>query len=146
MRPASIHRFDQLYLGATALSFANALFVYFSTMAPLGSSSSRDGLSRLFAGYFIGSSAISFAISLLLWFFISRKASKVAKWVLVVFNVIAILGSLPLFSDTQLLMWAAVPLWQIVLSSIISAMNLAALWFLFQPDAKAWFAYERQGY
>lgn len=141
MRPASIIRFDQLYLGALALNIANSVYVYVSTIARLGSGPSGDGLGRLLEGVMIGLSAIGFVISLLLWFFISRKASNVAKWLLVVLTVIGTLGSLPLLLQTAPMLPTVVPLWQAVVTLIVTAMEIAAMWFLFRPDANAWFAH-----
>lgn len=145
MRPASIIRFDQLYLGALALGIASSVFVYVTTTAPLGSGPSGDGLGRLIEAVMIGLSAIGFFISLLLWFFISRKASNVARWLLVALTVIGTLGSLPLLFQTAPMLPTVVPLWQAVVTIIGTTMQIAAAWFLFRPDAHAWFTHGPKG-
>lgn len=137
MRPASIVRFDQIFLGAIALGIANTVLSYDSTMAQLEADPAAAELGMAGPGFVIGASVFGFAISLLLWFFIARRASKVAKWILVVFTVIGVLGvPLALFE---------VPLVQAAITVVTALMQLAALWFLFRPDALAWFEHGPKG-
>jgi len=137
MRPASIIRFDQLYLGAIALGIINTVLAYDSTMAQLEADPAIAAVGMAGPGVIIGLSAFSFFISLLLWYFISRRASTVAKWILVVLTVIGLLG-IP-----AALMMA--PLMQTIITLVISAMQVGALWFLFRPDAKSWFEHGPKG-
>lgn len=137
MRPASITKFDQLYLGAMALGIVNSVIAFDSTMAQLQADPAVAGTGMDGPGFIIGVSVFSFAIILLLWFFISRRASSIAKWVLVVFTVI---GTLMLPMSL-----AAVPFFQLIVTLIITAMQIAAVWYLFQPDAKAWFEHGPKG-
>lgn len=137
MRPASITRFDQLFLGAMALGIANTILGYDTTMTELQSDPAVAELGMASPGFLIGVSAFGFVISLLLWFLIARRASGVARWVLVVLTVIGVIG-IP-FS------LIGVPLVQAILTLIITAMQVGALWFLFRPDAKAWFEHGPRG-
>jgi uncharacterized membrane protein len=133
MRPASITRFDQLYLGALALGIVNTVLAYDATMTQLEADPDVAAAGMAGPGVIIGAFAFGFAISLLLWFFISRRASGIAKWVLVVFTVIGTL-MLPLSLT-------AVPLVQLIVTLVITAMQIGAVWYLFRPDARAWFAH-----
>lgn len=128
MRPASITMFDRLYLGALALGIVNFILNYDVAVAQV---EAAPGLSAIGATPFlIGSLIIGNAINLLLWFFIARRASTVAKWILVILTGVGLLG---LFSLTQ--MGAS----QAVLTLLIVGLQVAAVYFLFRPDAKAWF-------
>jgi fluoride ion exporter CrcB/FEX len=77
---------------------------------------------------------------LLLVYFISRKGSPVAKWIYVVLGVLGLIGGLSTFSQTLEL--GTLP---VILTIIQYALLIAALWLLFRPDSKAWFADGRGG-
>lgn len=131
MRPNSIRMFDYLFLGSLALSVLNFLLSMGDAEAQLAAdpATAQFGSEAL-----IGVFAFSMLISLLLWFFISRKASKIAKWILIVFTVIGLL-MLPASIGT-------LPPVALVLTLAIAALQLAALFYLFKPDAKAYLAGE----
>lgn len=137
MRPASIIRFDQLYLGALALDIVKVFLVYDDTLAELEADPAVAELGMATPGFLIGASAFGFAISLLLWYFISRRASSVAKWIMVVLTAISLVG-IPLAL-------VGAPLMQSIITLVITGMQIASLWFLFRPDAKAWFEHGPRG-
>jgi asparagine N-glycosylation enzyme membrane subunit Stt3 len=137
MRPHSITMFDRFYLGSLALGTVNFFIGYDTTMAQLNADPGSAELGMAGPGFLWGTFAIGMAISLLLWFLISRKANNVARWILVVLAVIGVIG-LP-FSLTQL------PPLQLVASLVVTAINLLAVYFLFRPDAKAWFEHGPKG-
>lgn len=131
MRPASIIRFDQIFLGSLALGVVNTLLSYDATIAQIDADPAMAEVGMTGPGFLIGSIVIGFGTSLLLWFFISRRASTVAKWILVVLTLIGMLSvPLALFD---------VPFVQAAITVVTAVMQLAALWFLFRPDANAWF-------
>lgn len=137
MRPASIIMFDRLYLASLVLGTISFFVGYDTTMAQLEADPGSADLGIAGAGFLWGTFAFGMAISLLLWFLISRKANNVARWILVVLAVIGLIG-LP-FSLGEL------PPLQIVGSLVITAVNLLAVYFLFRPDAKAWFEHGPKG-
>lgn len=137
MRPASITRFDQLFLGAMALGIVNTVLNYDTTMAQLEADPAVAAAGMAGPGFIIGAAAFGFLISLLLWFFISRRASSIAKWILLVLTLIGTLAMPFGLSD--------VPLVQAIIAVVITVMQVAALWFLFQHDAKAWFEHGPSG-
>ncbi len=137
MRPASITMFDRLFLGSLAVGLANAVLNYDSTIAQLEADPAVAELGMAGPGFVIVTLAFSFGLSLLLWFLIARKAVNVAKWVLVVLTVIGLFGIPLALVD--------VPLLQAIITVVVTVMQLAALWFLFRPDAKAWFEHGPTG-
>lgn len=137
MRPASITMFDRLYLGSLVLGLINFALSYDNTMAQLKADPVVADVGMASPGILWGGLALGMAISLLLWFLISRKASNVARWILVVFTVIGVI-SLPL-SLGQL------PLLQLVTTLVVTGVQAAAVYFLFRPDAKPWFQHGPKG-
>ncbi|MEM7665305.1 MAG: hypothetical protein AAF250_05570 [Pseudomonadota bacterium] len=123
MRPQSIDTFDKLYLGALVVGLLNYLVSWDTMMEELAAT----GFGMVFA---IITAGISYGISLLLWYFISRRASNVAKWILVVLTVIGLL-----FIPFGLI---EAPILELILTLVITAMQIAAIYFLFRPDAKAY--------
>jgi len=129
MRPQSIKMFDYLLLGSLALGVVSFVFSFGDTMEVLRSDPAvaQTGLG---AGFAIGIFAFSTGITLLLWFLISRMRSKIAKWILIAFTVLGIImlpGSL-----------AQMPSVAMIASVVITVMQVAAIYFLFRPDAKDW--------
>lgn len=131
-RPASIELFEKAYFGSIIVSTV-ALVLGWSQLtaqveSDLGSASPAAGSGLLTASIVIG-----FAISLLLWFLIARRASNVAKWILVVLTALGLFGTLTsLFVPTQTkdLTFA--------LNVVATAIGVYAVWLLFKPDAVAW--------
>lgn len=134
MRPKSIVIFDRLFLTALVLSLINGLLSY-SAIGQRFQTDPALAPMQSFAGPFlIVSMLFGFGISLLLWYFISRRASDVAKWILVAFTAFGILGLVqnlrqPMLGTTVLAATFA-----------LTALQVAAAFFLFRPDARAWFA------
>jgi uncharacterized membrane protein len=131
MRPASITMFDRLFLVSLALGALNTVLSYDTINAELESDPALAALGSASTGIMIFSLLFGMGISLLLWFFISRKASTVAKWILTVLTVIGTL-MLPFSLGTG-------PLFMTIVAVIITVMQLVAVGMLFRGDAKAWF-------
>lgn len=131
MRPASITMFDRLFLGAIALGLVNSAIAYNSTMEQLEADPAVAELGLATPGFYIGSAAVGYAISLLLWFLISRKANNVARWILTVLTVIGALMVPLTISELDLI--------ASIVTVIATILQVAAIWMLFRPDAKLWF-------
>ncbi|WP_379553154.1 hypothetical protein [Qipengyuania sp. DGS5-3] len=131
MRPQSIIWFEQLYLTSLAIGAINGALSLSETVAQLNAdpAMSQYGFGT---GFVIGTMVFSIAINLLLWFLVARKGIEVVKWILVVFLVGGLLF-LPSGLATMNMVAAGVAL-------ILTAMQFAAVYFLFRPDAKEWFA------
>ena len=136
MKPQSIRRFDLFYLGSIVLSVVAYLMSYDSLVASMAGRTAAVGIT-LGSGTVIATIAISIALSLLLWFLVSQKRLVAAKWVIVVLFLLGLLGIPGLFSGG----------WTILktLSALDLLLEAAAVYCLFQPDAKAWFASRRAG-
>jgi uncharacterized membrane protein len=130
MRPASILMFERLFLASLVLSVISFFINYESMLRDL---ETQPGLAELGlgSGFAIGSIVVGLAIYLLLWFFIARKASSVAKWILIV---------LLAFSAISLPAIVLGP-WDlgVVLALAVYALEVAAAAYLFRDDAAAWF-------
>ncbi|MEP3224775.1 MAG: hypothetical protein ABJO01_02280 [Parasphingorhabdus sp.] len=127
MRPQSIIIFERLFLTSLVLGMINAFLTWDVTMTALAADPTTATLG---VGFIYGVLAFSFVINILLWFFIARKASKVAKWILIVFFVIGLAG-LP-SSLTSL------PILNAAIAVAITVMQGIGLFLLFRTDAKKW--------
>ena len=133
MRPASIIMFERLFLASLALGVVIFLAGYEAMMDQLGREPAVVQLG-IGGGFMIGLMVVSVAINLLLWFLIARKASTVAKWILVVLTVIGVGGFLASLATTPMT-WDLATL----LSVLSYLLEVAAVVFLFRADAMAWF-------
>ena len=133
MRPQSIQMFEKLYLVSLIIGVLNFVVFFGDSMALLESELGGD-TSGLGSGVMIGSFVVGMVISLTLWYFIARKGSNIAKWIFVVLTIWGLVGI-----PTALTMMDSP---QMIVTLAITAMQLVALFFLFRPDAKAWFSKE----
>ncbi|MDJ0978544.1 MAG: hypothetical protein QNI87_08400 [Erythrobacter sp.] len=131
MQPQSIVNFSRIYLGSLALGIGNFIASYDSVMAELQADPVVAEMGFASLGFVLGTAAIGWGISLLIWFFIARRASKIAKWILVALTALG-LAMLPSSLATM-------PTVSLVVTLVITAMQLVAIYFLFRPDARAWF-------
>jgi hypothetical protein len=137
MKPASIRRFDLFYLGSTALSLVAYLLSYRPTVAAVEAKTAAAGM-QLGQGTVISTMAIGLGVSLLLWFLVSRKGLAVAKWIIVVLFIGGLLSAFGLLGSPGLLQGS----WTMLktISALILLLEAVAVYYLFQPDAKDWFA------
>ncbi|WP_109355348.1 hypothetical protein [Sphingorhabdus sp. EL138] len=132
MRPTSIIRFERFYLGALALGLVGNVFNWNNAISMLETDPSTAAMGP---GFLVFSIAFGLVISLLLWFLAARKAVGVAKWIITVFFGFGLI-SVP-FSFNQLSGLA------IATSMVTIALQAIAVYMLFRPDAKKWFAGEK---
>jgi len=131
MKPASIRKFDLFYLGSIGLSIIGFFIGYDALVAQVESQGAAQGVA-LGPGVVIGGFAFSLALSLLLWWLTSAKRIALAKWIIVVFFVFGLFG-LPSALAGGFSLMKSVNLLNVIAQAV-------AIWYLFQPDAKAWFA------
>ena len=129
MRPNSIVMFERLFLASLAVGALNFVLGYDKVMAAIANDPTfqRAGVG---SGLVIGLTAASYAVYLLLWHLIARKAANVAKWVLVVFSICGVLLALPGLRGA----------WDLTLLLAIAAhgLEVAAVVLLFRRDAVEW--------
>ncbi|HEX8484281.1 hypothetical protein [Sphingomonas sp.] len=130
-RPISIVRFDYCYLGALVVGAVNAALNWqrYTAMPAV-----RDAQVMFGAWYLPTVTAIGYLIPLLLWYFVARRGSVVAKWIVVVLFGLGMVGLL-----IALAMGTMASGLGGVLSVVAIVLNAVAVWLLFRPDARAWF-------
>ena len=132
MRPKSIIRFEQLFFLGIALALILSALTWNARMEIYHQTPAAEMLGDAFP---VITLAIGYAIWLLLWYFIARRASSIAKWIYVVLFVLAVIAVMASLTFGQVIDTTALA--GQVIGVLIQA---ASIWFLFQPDANAWFS------
>lgn len=131
MRPSSIELFGKVYLGAIAIGLVNAVLSWSQVSAMMADP--RMQAAGVGTGTLVFGLVIGIIVPLLLWFFITRRASNVAKWIYVV------LTALGLFSFLSALANPMVPKGLVtVLGALAIGLQVYGAWLLFRPDSAAW--------
>ena len=133
IKPASIILFDRLFLGSLILGVLNFLFAWSDVSETLASTPEFAAMG-FGSGFIIGTFAVGMIINLIIWYFISARASKIAKWILVVFFALGLLSMLSNLNNP--LGPQGITLGVAIIITIIQG---AAVYMLFRPDAVAWF-------
>ena len=136
MRPPSIVIFERLFLASLVLSVIGFIVSYGAMTEDVEREPALQQLG-VGGGFVIGTFMVSVAIYLLLWFFIARKASNIAKWILVVLTGIGVVLSLISFARGRAIDLRA------MLDIAYYALAVGAVAFLFRSDAVAWLKGER---
>lgn len=90
-------------------------------------------------GVLIGSFLFGLALGLLLWWLVSSKGSNLARWILVLFFALGVLNLVYAFASGAL---AGLTITN-GLTVLSTALTAAAVYYLLQPDAKAWLEQKR---
>ena len=135
MQPESIRKFTRFYLGSLVVSLVATFVGYDVLTAQLEAQSAATGLA-VSSGTIIAGIVLNVAITLLLWYLVARKGFVIAKWIIVLFFLFTLVTSISGIFAGGLAVHEGLSLLAIVLTA-------AAVYFLFQPDAKAWFAGDR---
>lgn len=131
MRPKSIIQFEQVYIAMIVVGLISTALNWNTAVAQLAA---NPMTAQFGPGFLIGSAVVGLVVNLLLLYYVARKASVVAKWIVVVFTVVGVLFALPgLFSNVLPPLVGILTVVSIVLSVIAACL-------LFRPDANAWFA------
>ena len=131
VRPKSIRLFELCYLGSILVGAANTALTWAETNASVEAAQVKQMLGQWFVPL---SAVFIYTLWLLLWYFTARARSNVARWVVVVFYVLSLIGFL--FS----LGVAARPDGMTLALSLLSlALTTASVFFLFRRDAAEWF-------
>lgn len=85
-------------------------------------------------GFLLASFAVGMIINLIIWHFISARASKIAKWILTAFFAVGLISMLTNLNN---------PLGpqgiSLGVALVITMIQAAAIYMLFRPDSLAWF-------
>ena len=137
MRPQSLQWFDALYLGANVLGVLSSIALM---------RRAQDFVNTLGLGYSGGMAlaqvetaihvTITASIALTLWFFISRRASRIALWLLVAMVGMGLYGLIfgSMMPTTLFADWAPAC---VLLNVLLQSCAVACL---FTSEARAWFA------
>jgi hypothetical protein len=129
MRPKSIILFERLFLIFIVLTAVSAYLSYGQTLAQIEANTDFKALG--WGGAAVTITAILYVVFLLLlYYLIARRASVIAKWILVLVTVLS-MTTLPGAIAVQ----SGVPL---ILAVLTNLSALAAIILLFFPDARAW--------
>jgi hypothetical protein len=135
-KPPSIARFEQFYWASVFLGLINTGLNWRTSQAALTANPTLASMPWLLPAMQV----IGLVIAVLLWFFIVRRPSVVAKWVQVVFagfGVLAIVSAVVLIALGRSALNA-----QLVLGLVANILYVVAAVMLFKPDAKTWFGEE----
>ncbi|WP_375390450.1 hypothetical protein [uncultured Sphingomonas sp.] len=135
-RPRVIRVFELLFLGSLALTLAGAVLVWPAMVEQAATKSGASGLSATALNAIVAAGvAIAALVTLVLWFFIARRGSAVAKWLLVLFTVYNVYATATSMQGGAT--WGSL---SGGLSLAALALQVAAVAMLFTPGAIAWFA------
>ena len=128
-RPNSIIQFERFYLAAIGVDGVNTALSW----------SEREERALLTPQMFGNATlplttAIGFGIALLLWFFVARKGSRIAKWIVTIFVALALAWTLYAIPSGR---------YSLGLSGLLGLFSTVlqgyAIAMLFRPDARPWF-------
>ena len=138
-KPDSIKKFDLFYLGSIVVGLLGIVFGWDMMMEQMNADFVAQGLepdSGIATGAIIGGTVLGIVISLALWFLISVSRIEFVKWILALF----VLWSL----FTMAVGISATGFDMVQITGIVSTiLSIAAIYMLFKPDAKEWFAAKR---
>jgi hypothetical protein len=134
IRPQSIVWFERCFLGAIGIGLVNSALNWSKMQDAMAATPGADALP---GGFLIGMMVVGIVINLVLWYFAARRRSNVAKWIIVVFFALGLIGL-----ARTLVTGIAAPTMNI-LAYVAFALQAFGVYLLFQSDAKAWFAGRR---
>jgi len=137
MKPPSIARFEQFYAASILLGWINAGLNWHASQARLAA---NPALAPIVAWFLPAMQVVSIVIAVLLWYFIVRRPTVVAKWVQVVFAAFAAIGVISAIGFIAAGRAALTP--TAILGIVANVLYVAAAVMLFRPDAKLWLGEE----
>jgi hypothetical protein len=134
MRPQSIILFERIYLATVAIGVVTGIWswLHWSELMPPGMPAAMAGIMPVIMGV---SLAFGIGIDLLLWYFIARRGSNVAKWIFILFFALAILGVVRGLFVTSV----HISVFRHLISVIELSMQAVCVWLVFRPDTTRWF-------
>jgi hypothetical protein len=134
MRPTSIVQFERFYLGALVVGLVNNALNWSRTQAMLAADPNVAAAGAGFgSGFMMVTIVASLAISLLLWYFVAKRGSNIAKWIVTVLTGLGLISVL--FSIGTML---SMGILATALGLVALGMQVYAVYMLFRPDAVAW--------
>lgn len=134
MQPESIRKFTLFYLGSLVVWLVTTFLQYDALLAQAEVQIGRAN--EELGGVAVIVSIVAWAaIMLLLWHLVARKGYAIAKWIVVLLFLFNVFTSFGIAAGG-----ISLPEIVVLVSFVLQAV---AVFYLFQPDAKAWFSGER---
>lgn len=134
MRPRSIMIFEWLYLGSAVLSLLLTPWTFAQSEAMFQANPALAQFESFGRIMMIVSMVVGITISLVLWYFIARRASNTAKWIFVAITAYGLLSAINLYVNPVMGMRPP----SMLASAPLYVLHLAAMYCLFRKDAVAW--------
>ena len=132
MKPDSVKKFDLFFLASIAIAVVSALMNWDQSLAGAQEALSQSGMEGQAETFLIIGLAFGIGLGLLLWAMASPLRLGFARWLLLLFVAYRAV-SIPLALTSGMGSLSITGLVTVLLEAI-------ALWFLFRPDAKQWYA------
>lgn len=132
MKPDSIRKFDIFFLASVAMSVASSLLNFDTQVEALKVAWEPQGLQDYAGTFVFVTLAVAFAVNMLLWYLASRFRQGWVKWVLIFFIAYTLITTVAALNMGV----GSVS----ITGAITILLKIVAVYFLFQTDAKEWFA------
>lgn len=132
-KPDSIRIFDRLFWASTFIGVLNFLFNLNETSEKFANTPELVA-AGFGMGFIVTTFTVSMILNILIWYFISARSSRIAKWILIVFFVVGLFSIFRNFNNPvapQGLAFGVVVL--------LTVMQGAAIYMLFRRDSLDWF-------
>lgn len=138
-KPQSMKMFDFLYLGSIVVGLLGLILGWDILVEQMNAELATQGVEsdvEMATAAIIGGAAFATAINLALWFLVSILRIEFVKWILALFLAWGIYSMLVGIASVGFSL-------EQITGIISTIMSIAAIYMLFQPDAKEWFAAKR---
>ncbi|WP_448658793.1 hypothetical protein ACPVPU_15060 [Sphingomonas sp. CJ99] len=136
-KPQSIVQFDRFYLASIVVWLVGVVTGYGASMQMMADNpafAANPQMLEMMPAITIGTAVLGLAISVLLWWLVSKKASAVGKWIIVVLFALQALAF-----PFSLMSWGVAGTLNSILGVVVFVLHLAAVVMLFRADSSAWF-------
>ncbi|OYY89735.1 MAG: hypothetical protein B7Y45_10710 [Sphingomonas sp. 28-66-16] len=130
-RPASIVRFELFYLGYVAIGAIGMVLNWSNYQAMPAIQDANAAIGSWYLPVVMGLGTL---IPVLLWYFVARQASSIAKWIVTAFFVLNLIGVV-----TSVLTASFPNIIAAVLGIAGTAAYAVAVYLLFRPASSSWF-------
>lgn len=131
IRPKSIIQFEQVYWAIIVLGLVSAALGWSDMMASV---QVQQSVAHFGMGMVYGPIVLGILVQLLLWYFIARRGSVVAKWIFVVLSGLGVV-----FSLFSLVTKGSPSIPVGVIDVALLVLQVIAIMLVFRPDTRPWF-------
>lgn len=135
MKPASIVMFGRCYVASWAIGLVNTLLAWRGAAAIIARNPQARAMPALGPSVLVIGVAIGALVTFTLWYFVTQRASAVAKWLVTAFFAFSLVSFLASLASGK----GATTGLPIIIGVAGLVLEAVAVWMLFKPDAKRWF-------